>query len=458
MREFAFSVLAFVLVAACANNRAPSRPELTGPEYGRPGDSLTYAVVSTDPEGEEIAYKFTWGDTSSIDWSRYYASGQPVLRVHAFADTGHYTIRVTARDSKEKESELSDPLVVAVSQLPPGKPITPLGQQYCTTGVTYTYKVMAVHPQDERLEFQFDWGGAVGDWGNSAASGETASVSHVFDTAGTYVVAARARDDAGLISEWSDPLSVTAVDIPGGPVLNLSLRAETDTTVRLTWSRPVEGVPNLYRVMFKPVGGGAPVVACETTDTTCEHNPSGMTGQYSVLALFGATPYESADTLSTIPIHSGTTTVGELSGPDKPGCGWPEPDWLAKTYEMGDTTWVDSVEFFVTDFKPGSDGPTYYLACPDSLAPADSGGSVPAGRWQVTYLAKLADEQSPLPPVSDSAWGITVAVPDVPVYAACHTQQHCFAVIEVTQLRIQQKNLRLQAWVQPVQWLRLLRH
>jgi hypothetical protein len=457
MRKPAFSVLPFLLLAACAGNRAPSRPELTGPEYGRPGDPLTYAVVSTDPEGEEVAYKLGWGDTSSIDWSRYYASGQPVTRVHTYADTGRYVIRATARDPHENESGLSDSLVVTISQLPPGKPITPVGPAFCTTGVTYSYKVVAVHPQDEELEFQFDWGGTVGDWGNSVGSGETASIDHVFDSAGTYAVAARARDDAGLISAWSDPLAVTVVDIPGGPPLNLSLRAETDTTVRLTWSPPVEGTPNLYRVMFKQVGGGAPVIACETADTTCEHDPSGMTGQYSVLALFGATPYEGADALSTIPIHSGTTTVGELSGPDKPGCGWPAPDRLAKTYDMGDTIWVDSIDFYVSDFKPGSDGPTYYLASPD-LAPADSGGSVPAGRWQTTHLAVLADELSPLPPVGDSAWTSRVAVPDVPVHAAFHTQHHYFAMVKVTQLRIPQEDLRMQAWFQPVQGLRLLRH
>ena len=63
------------------------------------------------------------------------------------------------------------------------------------------------------------------------ASGETALVSHLFDSAGDYTIAARARDNAGLLSDWSDPLSVTAVDIPGGRARNLSLRAETDTTV-----------------------------------------------------------------------------------------------------------------------------------------------------------------------------------------------------------------------------------
>jgi hypothetical protein len=348
-------------------------------------------------------------------------------------------------------------LAACGKQSPPEKPITPIGPAYCTTGVAYTYKVMAIHPQGQKLEFQLDWGGTVGDWGNSAASGETASVSHVFDTAGTYAIAARARDSAGLLSVWSDPLSAKAVNIPSGPVCSLSLRAETDSTVRLIWSPPVEGVPNLYRVMFNPVGGGPPVVALETGDTTCVHDPAGMTGEYRVLAQFGGAYVEPEETLSTIPVHSGTTTVGELSGPDKPGCGWPGPDRVAATYDMSDTAWVDLVEFYVTDLKTGSNGPTYYLVSPD-LAPTDSGGSVPAGRWHVTSLAELANEQGPVPPLSDSVWRSTARIPDAPAQAACHTQQGYFAVVKVTQLRITQKDLRLQAWFQPVQGLRLLRH
>ncbi|MBM3331772.1 hypothetical protein FJY68_07980 [candidate division WOR-3 bacterium] len=346
-------------------------------------------------------------------------------------------------------------LAACRNQSPPEKPISPIGPVSCTTGVAYTYKVMAVHPQGQRIEFQFDWGGTVADWGNWAASGETTSVNHDFDTAGTYAIAVRARDSAGLLSIWSDPLSVTAVSIPSGPARSLSLWAETDSTVRLAWSPPVEGVPNLYRVMFKPARDTLRV-ALETNDTTCVHDPAGLTGDYRVLARFGGIYVEPEETLSTIPVQSGTTTVGELSGTGRPGCGWPGPGRAAATYDMSDTAWVDLVDFYVTDFKPGSSGPTYYLASP-GLAPDDSGGSVPAGRWHVTSFAELAGEQSRVPPVGDSAWRSSARVPGAMV-AGCRTEQGYFAMISVGQLRIQQKEVRLQAWFQSVQGLRLLRH
>jgi len=454
MRKPVLFVLSFVLLAACSH-RGPTKPELIGPASGRPGDSLSYAVTSTDPDGKDVAYKFSWGDSDTTAWTSYYAGGQAVGQVHVYHDTGHFSIRVNARNTDSVESGWCAALVVAISQSPPEKPIAPIGAAYCTTGVAYAYKVVAIHPQGQPLEFQFDWGGTVSNWGSPVASGETASASHAFSTAGNYAVAARARDNAGLLSDWSDPLAVTAVDILGGRARNLALVAETDSTVRLTWSPPIEGVPNLYRVVFKPVGDTA-LVALETSDTTCVHDPAGMTGDYRVLARFGGAYFEPEDTLSTTPIQSGTTTVDELNGSGKPGCGWPAPGRVATTYDMSDTAWVDLVEFYVTDFKAGSNGPTYYLASPD-LAPADSGGVVPAGRWHVTGFVELVDEQNRVPPAGDSLWRSSARVPGAMV-AACHTAQGYFAMVKVTQVRIQQKDLRLQAWFQPVQGLRLLQH
>jgi hypothetical protein len=455
VKKIVLSVLPFVLLVACGQ-RGPSRPTLIGPTSGRPGDSLSYAVTSTDPDGKDVAYMFAWGDADTSDWTSYYASGQAVARVHVYHDTGHFSIRVNARNTDSVESGWCAALAVALSQSPPEKPIAPIGAVYCTTSVAYTYRTVAVHPQGQPLQFQFDWSGAVSNWSSQVGSGETLAVSHVFDTAGTYAVVVRARDNAGLLSDWSDPLSVTAIDIPGGSARNLSLAAETDSTVRLTWSPPTEGAPNLYRVMFTPVGQ-APVVAIETGDTACVHDPQGMTGDYRVLARFGGAYFEPEETLSTLPVQTNSTWVDELNGSGKPGLGWPAPGRVGVTYDMSDTAWVDQVEFYVTDFKAGSSGPTYYLASPD-LAPGDSGGSVPAGRWHVTSFVELTNEQGPIPASGDSAWRTAARVPDAPAYAGCCTQQGFYAVVKVTQMRVAQADVRLETWFQPVQGLRLLRH
>ena len=74
-------------------NQPPTVPGVSGPGFGRPGEDLTFTSMSEDPEAQEIAYKFAWGDTSPIEWSPFYASGQPVLRTHAYDDTGVYYVK-----------------------------------------------------------------------------------------------------------------------------------------------------------------------------------------------------------------------------------------------------------------------------------------------------------------------------------------------------------------------------
>jgi len=91
-------------------------------------------------------------------------------------------------------------------------------------------------------------------------------------------------------------------------------------------------------------------------------------------------------------------------------------------------------------------------------ASVSTGGSVPAGRWRVAAFAELADAQGRARPAGDSAWRNSARVPGAPTVAACRTEQGYNAIVEVTQSRTQQNDLRLQAWFQSVQGLHLLRH
>ncbi len=441
----------------CDGNRPPSAPDLSGPASSRPHDTLVFTVAADDPDGDEVAYKFSWGDTSSVAWSAEYLSGQTVTRQHSYADTGSYVIRVRARDAHGLEAGDYDSLVIHVWLAPPGTPGRPEGPAYCTTGVRYSYTVSASHPQSESLWFQFDWNGAVGSWQGPVAAESSFVVEHQFDTAGSYGVRARAKDYGEQISDWSEALVVTAVDIPGGPPQNCSLAAATDTTVRVSWSPPVEGTPSCYRVYFNALGGGGPEMVAETLGLDVEHNPAGRTGSYSVAAVFGATVYTDTLPLTTVPVHTGTITVGELSGPDAPGCGWSRSLGIAFGYPMADTAFCDSVDFYCTDFKPGSAGPVYCVASPDT-APSDSGGSVPAGRWRNTPLAPLADEQGPVPAAGDSAYQPVLALGAVPVSFGLLTVDGYYCAVKVTQIRIANEDIRVQAWFQAVRGLRLVRH
>jgi hypothetical protein len=111
-----------MITAACAmaalgltgcKNSPPSSPSLAGPANGRLGDTLSYIAAATDPDAGDLAYQFDWGDTTTPDWTPAYPSGQPVTRTHVYTDSGVYTIKVKARDSKAAESDWSAPIEVA---------------------------------------------------------------------------------------------------------------------------------------------------------------------------------------------------------------------------------------------------------------------------------------------------------------------------------------------------------
>lgn len=449
---------AFVfLFATCGRNKPPSVPELSGPISGRPGERLIFNVVANDPEGKEVSYKISWGDTSSVDWSSSYLSGQPVRREHIYADTGVYVIRAMARDPELKESGWSADWNVIIKFLPPHAPQKPEGPSVCTTGVSYEFRFRASHPQNDSLWFQIDWGGVVDDWRGPVPSDSYLRVNHSFDTAGSYGIAVRARDSRLQMTSWSDTLLVTVFSIPGGPPTGFRLEAATDTTVRLLWEPPLEGEPNFYRLMFKEVGGAGFSVIAETLAYVFEHNPHGLTGTYKIAAVFGATAYEDTITLSTLPIQTGSVTVNELSTGATCGCGWNREMGIAYVFPMLDTIYCNSVDWYCTDFAVGSNGPVYYAASPDT-AVFDTGGAVPPGPWRNTPLALLADEQGPVPLAGDSAYQKAVRLNAAGVCFGLCTVDGYYCIVKVTQLRISQGDIRVRAWFQPVRGLRLLRH
>ena len=90
----------------------PSRPN--GPAKGNPGKSYTYSSSSTDPEQDNIFYKFDWGDGTDSGWLGPYNSGVTVEASHSWEEKGNYNVRVIAKDENNKYSQWSDSLTVSM--------------------------------------------------------------------------------------------------------------------------------------------------------------------------------------------------------------------------------------------------------------------------------------------------------------------------------------------------------
>ena len=93
----------------------------------------------------------------------------------------------------------------------PNVPDAPVGPTTGGVGLEYSYTTMSTDPNGGYIKYCFDWGDDTISWSDWYSSGEAATNSHSWDRPGDFEIRVKARDQFGLDSDWSDPLSVTIV-------------------------------------------------------------------------------------------------------------------------------------------------------------------------------------------------------------------------------------------------------
>jgi thiol-disulfide isomerase/thioredoxin len=94
---------------------APEKPSIPeGTTIGRKNVEYTYTSTTTDPEGEEVYYKFDWGDSYYSEWVGPYGSGELGNASHSWSRNGDFQVRVKAKDINDQEGKWSDPLNVHI--------------------------------------------------------------------------------------------------------------------------------------------------------------------------------------------------------------------------------------------------------------------------------------------------------------------------------------------------------
>jgi len=78
-----------------------------------PGFSYTYNISAIDPDNDSIWFLWDWGDGTFSDWIGPYDSGEVVSSTHIYPQ-GTYEIRVKVKDSRNPETDWSEPLIVNV--------------------------------------------------------------------------------------------------------------------------------------------------------------------------------------------------------------------------------------------------------------------------------------------------------------------------------------------------------
>ncbi|MCX6842479.1 MAG: PQQ-binding-like beta-propeller repeat protein [candidate division WOR-3 bacterium] len=207
------AALALVAVSSCRKNHAPDVPDVpAGPQLCFKDTTYVFSVIATDPDGDSVAVRFDWGDSTTSDWKGWSPSGDMIALTHAWPDTGTYEVTAQVRDQKFLSSDWSGVRSVRVVLHPPNVPAVPIGPDTCFKGMTYTFTTVATHPAGDSVAVRFAWSdGDTSDWGPYVASGEPAAMSHAWSDTGAYKVTAQARDQKLLGSGWSGALSVCVV-------------------------------------------------------------------------------------------------------------------------------------------------------------------------------------------------------------------------------------------------------
>ena len=191
-------------------NIPPVMPHNPSPSNGSidiPPDT-TLSWQCTDPDGDSITYDIYFG-----------ASPNPPLVINNQSSSSYtppslsysttYYWRVVAWD--EHQAKNTSPVwhFTTKANSEPGKP-TLTGAISGYTGLSIIFYAVATDPDGDRIRYGLDWNndGIVDEWTLFYNSGTTASVTHVWNSEGTYYVKAVAEDEYGLQGEWSEARAI----------------------------------------------------------------------------------------------------------------------------------------------------------------------------------------------------------------------------------------------------------
>ncbi|HWQ19542.1 MAG TPA: SdrD B-like domain-containing protein [Methanotrichaceae archaeon] len=109
-----------------------------------------------------------------------------------------------------------DVLNITYPNYPPAIPDRPSGTSQGSTGYEYSYSTSAADPEGNMVRYLFDWGDGTTASTGLVGSGESASLSHAWESPGDYCIRVSASDDQGTSSAQSVPSRIAV----RSPVMN----------------------------------------------------------------------------------------------------------------------------------------------------------------------------------------------------------------------------------------------
>jgi len=179
----------------------PSKP--SGPTFVEMGVEYTYSSSTYDTDGDQIRYKFDWGDDTYSDWSEFTVSNISVSMSHSCSYILTYEVKVIAQDENGTNSSWSLPLDVTVTQVD-SEDEEPVIEVEVTnnesTNQTIVFDVSGSYDPDGAI-VSYHW-----DFGDGTTGGGK-NPTHEYENPGTYTVILTITDNNG--NKYNKTMTVT---------------------------------------------------------------------------------------------------------------------------------------------------------------------------------------------------------------------------------------------------------
>ena len=214
-----------LVMSGCSKNANPDTPPPPrGAEISKVGVSCAFDVTASDTDYDRVSVRVDWGNGDTSDWSEPFRSGDTMTLTYAWPAPGDFKVSAQAKDERGAVSLWSNWHAIAINDTinePPLMPSTPTGADTGFADSDYDFSTLAGDPNGDRVQLQFDWGdGDTSDWSALVSESTQITMGKAWRSAGEYSVTARARDDKGLTSGWSNVhIMVVAWDTVSRPPL-----------------------------------------------------------------------------------------------------------------------------------------------------------------------------------------------------------------------------------------------
>jgi PKD repeat protein len=169
------------------DNLPPERPgPPSGPQLGYVNILYEYSASTTDPDDDEVYYKFDWADGTITNWLGPYESGAICNAYYGWTTAGTYSVRVKAKDTYDQETSWSLIYIVVIK----GELTVDIDGPYYGFEGTPVEFTSTVTSGEAPYTYLWDFG----DGKNSTL----ANPSHIYSTKGTYLVGLTVTDSIGI--------------------------------------------------------------------------------------------------------------------------------------------------------------------------------------------------------------------------------------------------------------------